>query len=722
MFNKMRLCTRIALGYLIVLLFMVAIGINSISNLKSANQGLKTVYLDRVVPLKGLKVIADAYAVSIIDAVNKTNAGLMNAEDALQSIREADGVIKKEWHAYMNTELTPKEETLAAEAEKQFQPANDDIRRLEAALADKKGIIKGQLADFDGPLYTNIDPIGGKVTDLINLQLNVAEQVYESAAEDYQQTLNQTIAATATALIISFWIGFLLIRNLSRQLGGEPSAVADIANRMAVGDLSARIELRPGDKASVMAAMKDMVSAIQSLVKDMNELSKAAVAGRLAARADEERHQGDYRKIVEGVNATLDAVIGPLNVASDYLDNIAKGQIPAKLTDTYHGDFNTVKNNLNTCIDAINALIDDAGMLADAAVQGRLQTRAELSRHQGGFRKVVAGVNDTLDSIIVPLNETAEVLSLVERGDLTRTVGGHYQGQVADFKNTVNNTIAKLAQTISEVVSASEQLGNASSQISATSQSLSQASSEQAAGVEQTGASIEQMTANINKTAENAKTTDEMASGANREAIDGGSAVKQTLEAMKCIAGKIGIVDDIAYQTNMLALNAAIEAARAGDHGKGFAVVAAEVRKLAERSQVAAQEISQLAESSVDTAETAGRLLDGIVLSITKTSDLIQEMSAATQEQSSGVSQINLAMSQMNQVTQQNAAASEELAATAEQMTSQVEQLQSLMEFFNTGRLKVSADKSPVKIGVNRQNLKAAMPAIASVGKKFGRF
>jgi methyl-accepting chemotaxis protein len=176
--------------------------------------------------------------------------------------------------------------------------------------------------------------------------------------------------------------------------------------------------------------------------------------------------------------------------------------------------------------------------------------------------------------------------------------------------------------------------------------------------------------------------TDGMASKAAKEATEGGEAVKETVTAMKSIAGKIGIIDDIAYQTNLLALNAAIEAARAGEHGKGFAVVAAEVRKLAERSQVAAQEIGELAGGSVDMAERAGKLLDEMVPSINKTSDLVQEITAASEEQSAGVGQINTAMSQLNQITQQNASSSEELAATAEEMSSQAEQLQQAMSFF----------------------------------------
>ncbi|MFA5984701.1 MAG: methyl-accepting chemotaxis protein [Methylococcaceae bacterium] len=464
---------------------------------------------------------------------------------------------------------------------------------------------------------------------------------------------------------------------------GPLNVAADYVDNISKGAIPAKItDTYNGDFNTIKNNLNTCIDAVNALVADAGMLSVAAVDGRLSTRANASKHQGDFRKVVEGVNETLDAVIGPLNVAAQYVDNISKGNIPAKITDTYNGDFNTIKNNLNTCIDAVNALVADAVMLSQAAVAGRLQTRAEAGKHQGDFRKIVEGVNDTLDGVILPLNEAVEVLSQVEQGDLTITVRGNYQGQLGEFKDTVNNTISKLSQTIAEVINAADQLGNASEQISATSQSLSQASSEQAASVDETSASIEEMAASINQNSENAKITDGMAGKASREANEGGVAVKQTVEAMKEIANKIGIIDDIAYQTNMLALNAAIEAARAGDHGKGFAVVAAEVRKLAERSQVAAQEIGELAEKSVKTAETAGKLLDEIVPSIAKTSDLVQEIAAASQEQSSGASQVNAAMNQMNQITQQNASASEELAATAEEMSGQTEQLQSLMRFF----------------------------------------
>ncbi len=285
-------------------------------------------------------------------------------------------------------------------------------------------------------------------------------------------------------------------------------------------------------------------------------------------------------------------------------------------------------------------------------------------------------------SITRPIIQAVSVANQLAEGDLTAKIEVTSKDETGMLLAAMQSMMGKLTQIITEVRGAADNLSSASEEVSATAQSISQATSEQAASVEETSASIEQMSASVKQNTENAKITDGMASKASKEATEGGEAVKQTVDAMKQIAKRIGIIDDIAYQTNLLALNAAIEAARAGEHGKGFAVVAAEVRKLAERSQVAAQEIGELASSSVEMAERAGKLLNEMVPSINKTSDLVQEISAASQEQSSGVGQINTAMSQLSQITQQNASASEELAATSEEMSGQATQLQQTMEFF----------------------------------------
>lgn len=288
-----------------------------------------------------------------------------------------------------------------------------------------------------------------------------------------------------------------------------------------------------------------------------------------------------------------------------------------------------------------------------------------------------------------PLEKAVLLSQQLSEGDLTAKMEVTSKDEMGRLLDSMQQMVRKLSSIVGEVNGASNALASASEQVSATAQNLSQGSSEQAASVEETTSSVEQMSASIAQNTENAKVTNGIASKAAKEAQEGGNAVGKTVAAMKSIAEKISIIDDIAYQTNLLALNAAIEAARAGDHGKGFAVVAAEVRKLAERSQVASQEIGEVAKNSVALAEQAGSLLQEIVPSIQKTADLVQEINAASMEQATGASQINQAMEQLNSVTQQSASASEELASTSEEMSSQAQQLQQLMTFFKTDERQV---------------------------------
>jgi methyl-accepting chemotaxis protein len=320
-------------------------------------------------------------------------------------------------------------------------------------------------------------------------------------------------------------------------------------------------------------------------------------------------------------------------------------------------------------------------------------------------------------SITRPLNEAVQVANRLAEGDLTPTIAATSKDETGQLLQAMGNMVTRLSGVVDEVNSAAEALVGASVEVSATAQSLSEAASEQAAGCEETGTSMEQIAASIVQNTENAKITDDIATKAANEAAEGGEAVRATAAAMKSIASKIGIIDDIAYQTNLLALNAAIEAARAGEHGKGFAVVAAEVRKLAERSQIAAQEIGTVATSSVELAERAGKLLDAMVPNIRKTSDLVQEISAAGREQASGVEQINSAVSHLTQTTQQNASSSEELAATAEEVSGNAEQLRQLMAFFKVGsekkaRLLEFTPRKPAPSG-NAKSRKQPSPRVA---------
>ncbi len=592
--------------------------------------------------------------------------------------------------------------------------------------------------------------------------------------------------------------------------------VVATVGKVAVGDLGDLEDYRNVGKRSendkLVPALTGMMEHINHLVEDAAALSKAAVEGNLATRADAGKHQGDFRKIVAGFNETLDAVIGPLNVAAEYIDRISKGDIPPKVTDNYNGDFNEIKLNLNNCIDGlgglveasevlqamavndytksvdgkyqgiyartgeavntvrervihvtdtvtrvaagdlgelgaykkigrrsendklvpsltvmmenINSLVMDANMLSNSAVEGKLATRADASKHQGDFRKIITGVNETLDAVIGPLNVAAEYVDRISKGDVPQRITDNYNGDFNEIKLNLNvlidsmNQITELAKEISngnlvvearerspqdelmralgfmvkkltevvgDVKGAAENVAAGSKEMSSGSEKMSQGAAEQASSAEEASSSMEQMSANIKQSADNAQQTERIAVKSAEEAEIGGRAVAETVVAMKEIAGKISIIEEIARQTNMLALNAAIEAARAGEHGKGFAVVASEVRKLAERSQVAAGEISQLSESSVQVAEKAGEMLSGILPNIRKTAELVQEITAASREQDTGADQINMAIQQLDKVIQQNAAAAEEMASTAEELSSQSEQLQGTIDFFTIG-------------------------------------
>ena len=361
--------------------------------------------------------------------------------------------------------------------------------------------------------------------------------------------------------------------------------------------------------------------------------------------------------------------------------------------------------------------------MVDAATQGEFGNRLQLDNKTGFFAKISAGMNQLMDVNQKGLEDVARVMLAVSEGDLTQRITDDYAGLFGRVKDSVNATSDNLTRVIEEVRSASDALTGAANQVSATAQSLSQAASEQAASVEETTSQIDVMSASITQNSDNARVTDGMATKTTQEASEGGAAVSQTVLAMKQIASKIGIVDDIAYQTNLLALNAAIEAARAGEHGKGFAVVAAEVRKLAERSQEAAKEIGELAGNSVTTAERAGKLLDDIVPSIQKTSELVQEIAAASSEQSESVMQIGGAMGQLSKATQQNASASEELAATSEELSGQAEQLQQRMAFFTTdsGARPASRAAEPARVGLSHAR-PPALRAPATPRRASGNF
>ena len=308
--------------------------------------------------------------------------------------------------------------------------------------------------------------------------------------------------------------------------------------------------------------------------------------------------------------------------------------------------------------------------------------------------------------IAKPLKESVEFANTLAQGNLTAVIKVSQQDEVGILCEALNNMSQKLKEVISGVMNGAENMAAASQQISSASQQLSQGASEQASSVEEVSSTMEEITSNIVQNSENAGHTQKISSTAQTGIIEVNKKAQNAIIANRQISEKIGIINDIAFQTNILALNAAVEAARAGEHGKGFAVVAAEVRKLAENSKKAAEEIVNLSKMGLELTQQAGEMLSEMLPEIEKTTSLVKEIAAASNEQTNGAGQVNSAMQQLNNVTQQNAAASEEMATSAEELSSQAEQLKDLISYFNVDNKQTTQKRVQINLDHQKSNLK----------------
>ncbi|WP_348756466.1 methyl-accepting chemotaxis protein, partial [uncultured Aquincola sp.] len=328
------------------------------------------------------------------------------------------------------------------------------------------------------------------------------------------------------------------------------------------GDFSAPLAPLPGKKAFINDTIEQVRGNLTGLVAELNHMSREHDLGDIDVVIDTRRFAGDFRTMAEGINQMVAGHIAVKKKAMACVAEFGRGNFSAPL-DSFPGKKAFINQTIEQVRANLQALIQATQHLAASAAAGRLEVRADATQHHGDFRRIIEGMNQTLDTVVVPVQEVARVLKAMEGGDLTQSAHADSGGQLKDLCDSLNATVAKLSEVVAGVSMSAETLMHAAGEVNATAQSLSQAATEQAAGVEETSASVEQMTASIGQNTDNAKITDGMASKAASEAAEGGEAVKATVSAMKQIAHKIGIIDDIAYQTNLLALNAAIEAARA---------------------------------------------------------------------------------------------------------------------------------------------------------------
>ncbi len=555
-----------------------------------------------------------------------------------------------------------------------------------------------------------------------HLQYNV-ELGQANAAKALEISGDSTWAELAVASLILVAIGIFgrfTTRSIIDKLGCEPTEAVEFARKIAVGDLSFAIDTNGKAPGSLAVAVKSIVDNVKSMIADATLLSAAAVEGKLAIRADAGKHKGDYRKIIEGFNKTLDTVIGPLNVAAEYVDKIAKGETPAKITDQYAGDFNTIKHNLNLCINAIETLAEQMGIIIQSTKSGQLAVRASEDLTQGVYRQILEGMNDTLDAVDGPIEEVVRVLGAMAKGDLTETITQNYLGTFAKLCEDANTTVETLALSVTTIKEAADAINTVSREIAMGNTDLSQRTEQQAASLTQTASSMEEIASTVKQNADNAKQANQMSVTASDVAVKGGLLVQQVVltmndinESSRKIVDIITVIDSIAFQTNILALNAAVEAARAGEQGRGFAVVASEVRNLAQRSAAAAKDIKSLIVNSVDKikqgsklVEEAGHTMDEIVASVKRVTDIMGEIATASMEQSLGIEQVNQSIAQMDEVTQQNAALVEQAAAASESLEEQAERLAALMSRFRLCKI----DDMPV-VSFHAADRRRSMPA-----------
>ncbi|MCP4111211.1 MAG: HAMP domain-containing protein, partial [Desulfobacteraceae bacterium] len=491
------------------------------------------------------------------------------------------------------------------------------------------------------------------------------------------------------------------IKNNINMLISNLSGTVHMAEKIARGDLSAKVNIL-SEKDVLGKSLDMMVRNLKKIIENINFVTESATQGKLECRGDPDRFDGEYAGIVKGINDTLDAVVFPLNLAAEYIGRISEGDFPEQITHEYKGDFNEIKNNINRLISnhqrtvqlaekiahgdlsvevnilsekdalgkslarmvgTVKEIVSHINSLTHEALDGRLDIRGDADKFGGQYTGIIRGVNDTLDAVINPLKMAAKYVELISRGEIPEKITDEYKGDFNEISINLNVMIENISHFAVNVHKAAEQIVAGSRQLSSSTRQVSEGTSQQAAGIEMISSSMEEMDSTVSQNADNARQTAAIAMKAAEDAREGGSAVSETIHAMKSISEKIRIIEEIARQTNMLALNAAIEAARAGKRGKGFAVVASEIRNLAEHTQKAAKEINTLSSANLEVAGKTSRLLERMVRGVQETAELIQEISVSSSEQAGGIGQVSKAVQQLDRIIQQNAASTEEMAA-----------------------------------------------------------
>jgi methyl-accepting chemotaxis protein len=584
--------------------------------------------------------------------------------------------------------------------------SNDETGKLLTALKKMQTDIKAMFEKQRLQLIENtrirkaLDAASAKVllTDdagnIIYLNHN-----FTNLMQRYQQSLGQKIAGFSLAQLASGNIA-LFDRALSSgalmQAVQQPQGLEFKLSGLHFNVFAKEVLDEEANVLGVIFEWVDLTEQTEAMMQ-INHVLKSASQGQLDTRLNTSKLSGFIGVLGESVNQLMDAIYAPLNTAAQCIKAIAEGNIPGPLRENYQGIFATLQDSLNTCSQKINALVADTQLLSEGAVRGELNLRVNVNKHEGDFRKVVAGINATLDAMVAPITDCKQVMSYLEKGDLTHLMRRDYQGDFSQLAVAVNSSVENLRSLVGRISGASLDIKTSAGEVSAGSEDLSSRTEEQAASVQQTSASMEQLVDSLLQKNALTKDASALAATANTTAVQGSHAISEVEAAMAGISKSsnqifsiINVIQDFALQTNLLALNASVEAARAGASGRGFAVVANEVGELARRSSAAAKEIKSIIQDNVNKVEEGTRLvnvsgsfLTAIQNVVSKVTNIISELSVLDSEQAGTFEQIKAAINQIDQTTQHNASLVEETSAASNNLNELAGSLHGLVQAFN---------------------------------------
>jgi methyl-accepting chemotaxis protein len=701
-------------------ILMVLIGGMGLQGMGKANEGLRTVYEDRTMPMDQISTIKELL---LTNRLNITAALLTPTAEVIQKntaeVEQNIAAISKTWTAYMATYLTPEEKNLADKfaadrklfVEQGLKPAIAALKVHDLELANKL------VVDQINPLYK---PVGEGINQLMQLQIDVAKQEFELAQSRYNYTRNIAIGLIALGTMLALWLGFALIRGIVRPF----AAVIKHFGHIAQGKYNNTIDIERQDEiGKVMEALKAMQTKLGFDIVESKRVADESL--RIKVGLDSSTSaitiSGTDKLLIHMTPAakSLLASIGgpgfnveelygkPLSKLFDNPEAAAKfdhaaqtGEDVELFFQNHHlrlaarpiiGESGASLGRVTQWLDrtAEVAIEQEVATLVQGAVMGDFTQRIKMEGKENFFKQLGDGLNELLHTTENGINDVVRVLGALSRSDLTQTITNDYHGSFGQLKDDANTTVEKLKDIIQQIKEATDSINTGAKEIASGNNDLSHRTEEQAASLEETAASMEELTSTVQHNAANAKHASELAVDASGIAGKGVEVVGQVVATMDQIndsSRKIGdiisVIDDIAFQTNILALNAAVEAARAGEQGRGFAVVAVEVRNLAQRAATAAGEIKNLIDDSVVKVSSgsklvtqAGKTMEEIVSSIRGVTVMMSEISSASTEQTAGIEQVNMAIAQMDDVTQQNAALVEQAAAAAESLEEQAQSL-----------------------------------------------